>query len=409
MRTAAILLILAAAAAALAAPAAETYAVRDARIVPVTGPVIERGNIVIQDGRITAVGPRVRIPREARVIDGRGLTAYPGMIEASTRLGLSEIGSVRATQDAAEQGDMNPQLLAAAAVNPHSELIPVTRVNGVTTVLTRPAGGVISGQCALINLAGWTIEEMAVRSRAALNVNFPGGTSEAQKRRLEALKKLLKEAKEYAPPANGSGRKPDLALEAMQPYVRGELPVILNADGEAEIRAAVALAEEFGLKYVLSGLGEGYKVAAFLKEKDAACLVGGVLAQPGSASDPYDVGYTNPLALHKAGVRFALVSGDTANARNLPYHAAMAVAYGLPAETALETITLMPARILGIDRDYGSLEVGKVGNLFLATGDPLDARTQVKAVLINGRPIDMENRHDSLYRKFLQRLEPAGN
>ncbi|HEU4754170.1 MAG TPA: amidohydrolase family protein, partial [Armatimonadota bacterium] len=233
--------------------------------------------------------------------------------------------------------------------------------------------------------------------------------SEADKRRLEALKKAFKDAQSYTPPIAGDGKKPDLALLALQPYVRGQAPVIFNVDKEAEIRAAVALAEEFKLKYILSGLAEGYKVAPFLKEKNAPCLVGDVLAQPEDQAAPYDVNYGNPAALYRAGVRFAIVSGETSNARNLPYHAAMAAAYGLPVESALEAITLMPARILGIDRDYGTLEVGKVGNLFLATGSPLDARTQVKAIFIKGEPVDMENRHDALYRKYLKRLEPGAS
>jgi imidazolonepropionase-like amidohydrolase len=376
------------------------------RIVTVSGPVIPQGTIVLRNGRIAALGPKVAVPSGAHVVDGRGLSAYPGMIEANTRLGLSEISSVRATLDTSEQGDLNPQLQAAIAVNPHSELIPVTRVNGVTTVLTRPSGGVIPGQCALIDLAGWTLDEMAVRPRAALQIEYPPvAEGDASKRRLEALRKMLKDAQGYTSPARDSGKRPDLALEALQPYLKGELPVILNVDREADIKAAVGLAEEFKLKYILSGLDEGYKVAEFLKGKEVPCLVGPILDQPAGTGDAYDALYANPAALHKAGVRFGIVSGETANARNLPYHAAMAAAYGLPADAALRAITLAPAQILGIDRDYGSLEVGKAGNLFLATGDPMDARTVVKSVFIRGVPVDMDNRHDPLYHRFEQRLK----
>jgi imidazolonepropionase-like amidohydrolase len=404
-----------------AAPArAETFAVRDVRIVTVSGPVIERGTLLVRDGRIAAVGARVSVPSGVPVIDGRGLTAYPGMIEGSTRLGLTEVSSVRATVDASEQGDLNPHLYAASAVHPHSEIIPVTRVNGVLTVLTRPAGGTIPGQSALINLAGWTIEEMAIRPKAALHIEYPsagggrfggggggggpGGGGQVQ-RRLEQLKQMLRDAQSYTPPPTGSGKRPDLALEALQPYVKGEAPVIIGADTETEIRGAIGLGEEFKLKYVLSGVREGYRVAALLKEKNVACLLGSVLSQPGGTSEAYDVLYTNPAALHKAGVRFAITSGDTANARHLPHHAAMAMAYGLPAQEALKAITLYPAQLLGIDRDYGSLESGKVANFFLATGDPLDVRTQVRAIFIKGQPVEMNNRHDDLYRKFLRRLE----
>ncbi|HTE18279.1 MAG TPA: amidohydrolase family protein [Armatimonadota bacterium] len=388
-----------------AAPRAVATVIRDVRIVTVSGPVIERGVLLLRDGRIAAVGERVAVPPEARVVDGRGLTAYPGMIEGNSRLGLSEIGSVRATEDARELGDLNPHLLAASAINPHSELIPVTRANGITTVLSRPVGGTVSGQCALLNLTGWTPGEMMIRPRGALQIQYPTGSGEEQNKKLDALRKLLKDAQAYMPPDPQSGTPGDLRLAALQPYVKGELLVILDADSEGEIRGAVALAEEFRLKFILSGVAEGYRVAELLKGKGVSCFVGPVTAQPEKTGVAYDALYTNPAALHRAGVRFAIISGETANARNLPYQAAMAMAYGLAPAEALRAITLRPAELLGIDRDYGSLEVGKVANLFLATGDPLDARTVVKAVYIQGEPVDMSNRHDALYQKFLRRLD----
>lgn len=392
------------AALALGAPAtAATYAIRNVRIVPVSGPVLERGTLVLKDGRIAACGARVSVPREAKVIDGKGLTAYPGMIETRTRLGLSEIPSVRATQDGVELGDFNPHLRAAHSFNVHSELIPVTRANGITTVLSCPGGGVIGGQCALMNLSGWTREDAAVKPAAALMVRFPGPSNQAgQNQQLDALKKMLKDAAAYRPTA---AEKADLRLEALQPYVRGELPVIFEANSEAEIRGAVALAEEFKLKYLLSGVDEAQKVVSLLKEKKVRCLVGPILAQPNRAADAYDLLYSTPAILYRAGVRVAIISGETANARNLPYHAAMAAAYGLPAEEALRAITLTPAEFLGVEKDLGSLEVGKLGNLFLADGDPMDARTQIKVLFINGEPVDLDNRHDRLYRKFLERIE----
>lgn len=381
---------------------AEVYAIRDVRIVPVSGPVVERGTLVLRDGRIAALGAGVTAPREARMVDGSGLSAYPGIIEADTQLGLAEISSVRATVDTSEQGDLNPQLTAFSAFHPHSELIPVTRVNGVTMVLVRPSGGIIPGQATLMNLGGWTAEAMAVRQRAALVVRYPTGAGASG--RLEALKKLFGEAKAYMPKPT-SGTPADLRLAALQPYAKGEQPVIFEVNREAEIKAAIRLGEELKLRTILSGVLEGHKVADLLKQKRMPCLVGSIVSQPGGTGGAYDELFSLPAALHRAGVKFALVSGETANARNLPYHAAMALAYGLPADAALRAITLSPAEILGVGKDYGSLEVGKVANLFLATGDPLDVRTQVKAVFIQGRPVDMENRHDALYRKFLQRLE----
>jgi imidazolonepropionase-like amidohydrolase len=399
------------AAAVLLAPAAdasaEAYHIRGARVVPVAGPPLEQGDILIRNGRIVAVAPRLDPGPEARVVAGEGLTAYPGLIEAGTRLGLTEIGAVRATLDAVELGDFNPHLFAASAFNPHSELIPVTRANGITTVLARPGGGILSGQSSLMNLAGWTPDEMTIRARAALQLNLPTATgpggADAAAARLGELKQMFREARERRP---GSG---DLVLEALRPYARGELPVIITADRAEQIRQAIELAEELGLKYLLSGVREGYKVAALLKERDVACLVGPILDQPVGTTEPYDVLYTNPQALYQAGVRFAIMSGETANARNLPYHAAMAAAHGLPADVALRAITLAPAELLGIGADYGSLSPGKVANLFLADGDPFDHRTQVKALFIHGRPVSLDNRHDSLYRRFLPRVRsPVG-
>ncbi|MFN3653008.1 MAG: amidohydrolase family protein [Armatimonadota bacterium] len=385
---------------ASAAPAADDLIlIRDARLVPVSGPVVQRGSLLLRGGRIAALGANVAAPAGARVIDGAGLSAYPGMIETDTQLGLSEISSVRATVDAAELGDLNPQLCAFEAFHPHSELIPVTRANGVTTVLTRPSGGTVPGQAALMNLAGWTAEEMAARPRAGLVVRYPRGANGAQ---LSALKTLLKTAGEYQGPK--PGEPVDLKLTALQPYVKGELPVLFEVNRKEEIEGALALTEEYRLRSILSGVLEADQVTKLLKEKQAKCLVGSILSQPSGTREAYDQLFALPAALHEAGIPFALVSGDTANARNLPYHAAMAISYGLPADAALRAVTLAPAEILGVEKDYGSLAVGKVGNLFLATGDPFDPRTQVKHLFIQGRPVDLDNRHEALYRKFLQRL-----
>lgn len=432
MRWAAALLTAALAAGALAGerePSA--YLIRNVRIVPVSAPVIERGSILLRDGRIAALGARVSSPRGTSVTDGRGLTAYPGMIETDTRIGLLEIPSVRATLDTTELGDMNPHLLAARAFNPHSELIPVTRVNGVTTILARPAGGAISGQAALMNLAGWTAEEMAVRVRGALIVNWgaggggrrggggrpPEGEGSAQETpsgsRAEALTRLFNEARSYTLPAAGSETPVDQRLAELQPYAQGKLPVILNADRQADLRTAVAFGEAQKLDYLLSGASEADQVLPLLKEKKVRCLLGPVTSQPRNVSDPYDRLYSLPARLHQEGVRFALTTGETANARTLPYQAAMAMSYGLPADAALKSVTLWPAELLGIGKDYGSLDVGKVGNLFLADGDPLDPRTRVRALFIAGKPVPLDNRHDALYEKFLPRVNgnasPGGN
>ncbi len=414
---------------ALAAGAAaqETYAVRNATIVTVSGPVIEKGTMVISDGKIAAVGRNVKVPGNARIIDASGLRVYPGLIDSGTALGLTEIGAVPATQDTTEVGDINPHLKAAVALNPHSELIPVARVNGITAAISAPRGGLISGQSALIQLDGWVPSEMVIKATAAIHVNFPrlsgegGGfgpserreeTREARireaRRRLERLKSVFRDAEAYAKTQEASRKAgtylpPDLKLEALAAAIRGEVPVVLHVDREEEIKAAVEFAEEFKLKAILAGAGDAARVVDLLKSKNIPVVLGPILSLPRREEDPYDSIFTTAKVLHEAGVRFAIQSNSSSDVRNLPYHAAMAAAYGLPKEEALKAITLYPAQIFGVADKLGSIEAGKIANLIVTDGDPLEVRTQVKHLFINGRPVSLKTRHTELYEKFLQR------
>ncbi|HVR44454.1 MAG TPA: amidohydrolase family protein [Thermoanaerobaculia bacterium] len=407
-----------------------TFAIRDATIHPVTRPVIERGRIVIAGGTIAAVGPDVAIPPDAEVIDGTGLHVYPGMIDANTNVGLTEIGSVRGSVDVAEIGQFNPNARAAVAINPHSELVPVTRVNGVTTVVVVPEGGVISGQDALINLAGWTPDEMIVRAPVAMHVSFPrlrsggfGGTpneeeeeKEAKKgyeKRIEDLKKVVRDAQAYAKGVRAReqnrGLPPierDLMLESMIDLVEGRILVVIHADQARDIRAAVAFADEMGLRMILAGGAHVQEVVDLLREKEIPVLLGPVLALPPREDDPYDLIFSNAAALHRAGVPFAFQTRDAHNARNLPYHAAAAAAFGLPKQAALEAVTIAPARILGVADRLGSLEVGKMANVIVTDGDPLEIRTSVRHLFIAGEPIPLDSRHTLLYQKFRARPTP---
>lgn len=417
---------------ATGASPAGSFAVTNARIVTVSGPVIENGTIVITGSTIAAVGTGVPVPPGATVVDGRGKTVYPGLIDGMTNLGLTEIGSVSGSVDVSEVGDVNPQAMAWVALHAQSELIPVARANGLTAALAAPEGGLISGQSALIRLAGSTPEELTIRTPAAIHVSYPTGNPafdfsryfdepelktfedrqkekrKNQQKDLDRLRNLLEEAKAYGG-ALAAGRggilpapKPDLALAALAPAARGELPVVFRADAEADIRGAVAFAEERGLKLILSGALEAWRCADLLAQKKVAVLLK-VDRLPRKESDAYDAAYANAAALQKAGVRFAIVSDDASNARNLPYEAAMARAYGLPAEAALRAITLSPAEILGVADRMGSLEAGKAANLFLATGDIMDHRTQVTAVYIDGVAQSLETRHTRLYQEFKDR------
>jgi imidazolonepropionase-like amidohydrolase len=413
--------------AALAADAPKTIAIRGARIVTVSGPVIEKGTIVLSGGKIVAVGENAAIPGVAEVIDGTGKTVYPGLINGLTTLGLTEISSVPGSVDTTETGDINPQARAWLAVQPHSELIPIARANGVTVVLTAPLGGLVSGQSALLRLAGTTPEALTVKQPVAMHMVYPTGRPvfslarlfeepelktfeervkdrrQNQEKELRRLGNLLEDARALGQRRSaGIASDVDLPEEALGAVARGELPVVMRADAEDDIRGAVRFAGEHGLKLILAGGLEAWRCADVLKEKDVPVLLA-VDRLPLRESDRYDASFTNPSALHRAGVRFAIVSDDAADVRNLPYEAAMARAYGLPADVALRAITLAPAEIFGVADRMGALAVGKDANVFVATGDILDTRTQVTHVFVDGAPQSLETRHTRLFREFKDR------
>ena len=406
-----------------AAPEADAQAravvIRNATLVPVTAPRIERGTIILRNGRIEALGENLAAPSDATMVDGTGLFVYPGLIDAGTNLGLTEIGSVPGGEDTREIGDFNPQNVILTAVNPHSELIPVTRVDGVTTAITSAEGGLVSGAAALIDLVGWTATEMAVVPRAAMVVNFPsagpqgfggfggGGQQrsaaerrEAMNRQVRQLYQFFEDARAYADVhARATGLKADHKFEALIPFVRGELPVIIDAASADQIRGAIAFADSLKLKIIIRGARDGWQVADTLAARKIPVIVGPLTQAPAN-DEPYDLVYANPGVLAAAGVQLAFQSSDASNSRTLPYHAALATAYGMNPDEALRAVTINPARMFGVADKYGSLEVGKVANVFVATGDPLDVRTHVRHVYIRGENIPFTDRHTMLYEKF---------
>src|SRR5689334_17587710 len=308
-------------------PPRGTFAIRNARIVTVSGPDIENGTVVIRDGKIEAVGTNVSVPAGAQTIDGRGLSVYPGMIDAGTNMGLVEVPQgANGTVDLSEVGDFNPNAKAIIAVNPHSAHIAVTRVEGITNTLTAPEGGLISGQAALINLLGTSPKEMAVVPEAALVINYPrtgfggggfGGfnqqppnladTLSANERQVEQIRKMLRDAEAYgraqdAYEKDKSLPRPDrnVVLESLVPYVRGEQPVIFRADREAEIRGAVRFAEELKLKPIILGGNDAWKVSSLLKEKNVPVILTGIFSLPPREDDTYDSLYENAAKLQQA-------------------------------------------------------------------------------------------------------------
>ncbi|HEX5081164.1 MAG TPA: amidohydrolase family protein [Blastocatellia bacterium] len=406
-----------------AAQTTNVYVIRNAKIVTVTGAVIERGSVLIRDGKIAEVGAKVAAPAGARAIDAAGLSVYPGMIDSGTQLGLTEIGSIQETHDTTELGDFNPHMRAIVAVQPHSELIPVARANGITTAITHPSGRLVSGQAALINLDGWTWQEMTVKAPAAMWMEYPRpprgraaaftrgesapNFAQLRDRQLAALRQKLEDAQAYARAKEARAadkslppRPVDHVLEALIPVVKGELPVLMVANGEREIKGAIELADKYKLKLIISGAGDAWKVASLLKEKNVPVIIGPVTDLPGNEDDDYDVNYSHAAKLYKAGVKFAFQTDDAAYVRNLPYQAGTSAAFGLPKDEALKAVTIYPAQIFGVDKLLGSIEAGKMANLIVTDGDPLEFKTIVKHMFINGKPVDLSSRHTRLYDKF---------
>lgn len=407
------------------------YAIRNARIIPVSGPEIPNGTVVIREGKIEAVGANVSIPAGAQTIDARGLSVYPGMMDAGTSLGLVEVPQgAPGTVDLTEVGELNPNAKAVIAINPHSAHIAVTRVDGVTSAVSLPVGGLIAGQAALINLVGTTPREMAVVPYAALVINYPrigrrGGefgaeqqpdtnlseTLTANERQVEQIRKMLRDAESYGRAQDAYAKdhslpRPDqnIVLEALVPYVRGERPVILRADRQAEITGAIKFAEEMKLRPIILGGDDAWRVASLLKEKNVPVILTGILSLPVREDDPYDIFYENAAKLQRAGVRFCISTGDSgADVRTLPFQAGMAAAFGLPKDEALKAVTLYPAQIMNVGDRLGSIEAGKIANLVVTDGDLLEVRTHVRYLFIDGRQVPLTSRHTELYDEFKNR------
>jgi imidazolonepropionase-like amidohydrolase len=386
-------------------PTGSTYAVVGATIHPVDARNIRDGVILVKDGLIEAVGSDLEVPEGYAVIDASGMHVYPGLIDAGTTLGITEIEQIGKTHDYSESGGFQPDVRAGTAVNVDSELIPVARAGGVTLAFLRPTGGVIAGQCSLMQTAGWTSPEMIVQEEAGLSLNWQRGGEQE-----DALREFLEESRRYdaARQAEADGGVPvivDPRYEEMRPYINGELPVFIEANTREDIAGAVNFAQEENLKIVITGGADAWKLADELSERDISVIVGPTMREPIERWDPFDATYANAGRLHEAGVQFCFRSNDASNSRNVSFEAAISVAYGLPARQALRAVTLSSARILGVADRYGSITPGKVANLVISDGLPLLQTSQIKGVMIEGRPYSPESRQTRFYERYRQRLE----
>ncbi|HWX19098.1 MAG TPA: amidohydrolase family protein [Candidatus Binatia bacterium] len=416
---------------------ADTLLLKAAFVHTISGETLAPGQVLLREGKIAAVGKSLPATG-AKTVELTGQHLYPGFIALNTVLGLTEISGVRATEDTTEVGEYTPDVESWIAVNPDSELIPVSRANGIAFFEPVPEGGIVSGQSGLVAAEGWTTEQRTLKKPIALHLFWPSMEiataqrnrgkarpksmdEQAKERRakLQATIDFFAEAQAYAKAkdaaAKGNAPTPGKipAWEAMLPYVRGELPIAIHADEVRQITAAVQWTRTNNFKAVIAGGRDAWKVAELLATNHIPVIYAHVFTLPSRDSDCYDVQFAAPGVLHKAGVpvtfSFGLQSMDAPLTGNLPYAAAQAVAFGLPEDEALKGLTLYPAQIAGVADRLGSIDAGKDATLFAADGDILDIRSNVKHLWIAGKEVSLENRHTRLYEKYKRRPQGQYN
>ncbi|MBZ5706686.1 MAG: amidohydrolase family protein [Acidobacteriia bacterium] len=424
----------------ITADSQQTVVLKGGKLLTITHGVIENGVLVMANGKITAVGAAgsVTVPTDARVMDVSGMTVYPGLIDSETDLGLTEISAEQSTNDLVELSDeIMPHMHVYDAFHAESQLIPVTRLNGITNAIVAPdSRDTLPGQDSFIQLDGKSAQEMLLVRDIAMPLNFTGDQRRNQSFErakfpftrmgmAAQLRQAFLDAQDYAQhwadyekkkaeaenkptPDKDKGKdkkqppappKRDLKLEALLPYLQGKKPIVLAAEGPSDLETAVGLAREFNLKFVLNHISHSQPVLDYVAGLKVPVIVGPIYEEP-KPEERYDAVYSLPAQLYKRGVKIVFASDEAHNARNLPYQAGYAVAFGLPYDEALKAITLNPAEIWGVADRLGSLDVGKTANVVVANGDPLDVRTDVKQVFIEGRQIPMTSRQTWLRDQY---------
>lgn len=402
--------------------AAGHFAIIRGTVHPVSGPAIHQGMVVLRDGKIEYVGEHKEIPNGASVVDASGLHVYPGLINAATQLGLTEIGSISGTRDTSDIATFQPEIRSLSAVNPFSAHVNIARAEGVTTAMPMPSGGYVSGRAGLIQLEGWSMPEMLRAWETGLVVNLPSLPNdmdeedkkeriESHQERIEEIEAFFEEAQHYAAVKRfEEGRdgaiNEDVRLDAMVPYVTGQKPVFFNANSYKEILEALEFAEVFELSPVIVGGRDAWKLADRLVEENVPVIVTTVFSVPRDRYDLYYANYANPARLHEAGVTFCIAETSAANAKLLPINAGQAVAYGLDPDAAVRSITLSAAEILGVSHRIGSLEEGKTADVIVTTGHPCQANSRTVLSFINGNPVELTSLHEENREKFANRPDP---
>ncbi|HSE68704.1 MAG TPA: amidohydrolase family protein [Gemmatimonadales bacterium] len=388
---------------------AQTIAIQDGTVYPVSGPKIENATVLIKDGRILQVGPSVTVPADATVIDAKGKWVTPGLFHAWTDLGLNEVGSVPQTSEDTKSGDINAAFNVAEGINPQSVFIPVARTDGVTTAVSGPEGGLVAGQALLLDLSGDRIEDLISQNPVAMVVDLTSdskGTGGGSKAGVyQRLRQLIKDADEYRKrtPDYKKNQMQELSapaadLEAMQPVLDGRIPLYTIANRQSDIESAVRLAKDYHFKLVIRGGTEAWKVAKLLAAEKVPVVLNPLSDSPNF--DGLSPRLDNATILREAGVPVVLIEPDRGNYRNLRFSAGNAVRNGMKWDDALLAITLEPARAMGVDSRYGSLETGKVANVVVWSGDPLDFASAPEHTFIRGVEISKETRQTELLERY---------
>lgn len=412
------------------------FMLRGGTVHTISGATIDGGSVLVRNGKIVAVGKNLTAPEGYKIIDVHGEQVYPGMIDAASMMGLDSQAS-ELSSDAQEMGLLNPQLRAVTAMDTASDHIPASRANGVTGIIEMPEGELISGQMSLVRLDdSGNNQSMTVVPTVAIHLRFPALITHPVRpvenndadddpaepepipyeqakadydHKMAALLQFFDDARQYRREkqacSNGAraGREScatDLKFEAMLPVLEGKTPLFVTAVREREIREAIEFADKQKVKIILADAYECYKVIPEIKAHNIPVVLGPSLRIPIDPDDPYDRSFTTPAALQKAGIKFAIATFSARQSRNLPFQAAAAVPFGLPHDDAYRAVSLSPAEIFGVAKQMGSIEEGKAANLIVADGDPLEVRTNVKMVFIDGKPQSLDTRQYELYKKY---------
>ena len=383
-------------------------AITGARVETVSSGIIESATVVIEHGKVSAVGKNVPVPAGAEIIDGRNKIVIPGLIDSGDQLGLVEIPSISVTDDSNESTDpVHPELRVIDALNIGSENIRVARTEGVTNAVVTPGGSnVVSGQSAVIQLDGDSAAVVLVKSPAALHINLGeiskqtyGDKDKAPKTRMGTIA-ILRQAFLNAQHYEASGKRPrDLKMEALLSALKGDIPVVIHANRAGDIESAFRLADEFHLRITLSEVASAWRFADELARRKIPVIVGPIFSAP-IRSELADLRRDNAALLTKAGVTVAIQTGSVNGVRDLWFAVGSAMANGMSPDAALASVTLNPARMFGVDDRLGSIQVGRDANLLILDGEPFLAKTHVLAVFIGGKKVDLTNHQTQLFDAY---------